>query len=326
MHAILAGHFLAQSLHAVAVLGVADLIDKGHVTIGQLAAATETHLPSLHRLMRALASAGIFTEHPTGYFALTPLGATLRSEAPDSQRDKAIFWGAAPVRSTWDSLLETLQRGQPAFPILHKTNMFQYFAAHADLAAVFNRFMSIQSQQHNDALLEAYDFVEVQTLVDVGGGYGATLAAILSKYRGMRGVLFDLPEMIDSAAALELFPIADRYKVIGGDMFKSVPAGGDLYLIKRVMMDLTDDKARCVLRNCIAGMKPGGKVLIVDPVLSDNEKSHSNWFLDIHMMVLTGGQCRTQTQFLELLDDCGMTLVRVIATGCPDVILEGVVR
>lgn len=326
MHTILAGHFLAQSLHAIAVLGVADLIDKGLVTIEQLAAATETHLPSLHRLMRAVTSAGVFTENPTGHFALTPLGATLRSDALDSQRDKAIFWGATPVRSTWDSLLETLQRGQPAFPKLYETNMFRYFAAHADLAVVFNRFMSMQSKQHNDALLEAYDFSGVQTLVDVGGGYGGTLAAILSKYRDMRGILFDLPEMIESAPMLELSTIADHCKAVGGDMFKSVPAGGDLYLIKRVMMDLTDDGARSVLSNCIAAMKPGGKALIVDPVLSENGISQSNWFLDIHMMVLTGGQCRTQTQFLELLDDCGMTLARVIATGCPDVIIEGVVR
>ena len=193
MEGMLAGHFVAKCLHTAAVLGIADLLIKGPTTIG----CDEL---SLHRLLRTLASVGVFTEPTPGCFQLTPLGETLRSDAPElSLRDKAVFEISAPIWLAWGSLLDALRSGAPSFPQLHHATIYEYLAEHAELGAVFNRFMTAQSNLHNAAIVDAYDFSGVRTLVDVGGGHGATLTAVLRRYPTMKGILFDLPEVVATA-------------------------------------------------------------------------------------------------------------------------------
>jgi hypothetical protein len=326
MQRMLLGHFSAQCLHAAATLGFADIIyEEGSKSVEELASTAKCDTRSAHRLLRTLASIGVFAEGPDNRFSLTPLGTTLRSNAPDSVRDMAIFMASQPIWSAWGSLVETIQSGAPSFPRLHNATMYEFLAGHGDLEAVFNRFMSAQSNLHNAAIVDAYDFSKIQVLVDVGGGHGATVGAILARYPTLKGVVFDRPEVI---ARAESGPaeFAERRRLTGGNMFESVPAGGDAYLIKRVLMDWNDREAGVVLKNCRAAMKPEGRVIVVDPMLPDDNSPHPNWFVDMNMLVVHGGACRTERQFSALFEAAGLELSRVLATRSPNFILEAIPR
>lgn len=322
MQTMLAGHFIAQCLHVVAVLGVADFLMQGHKTIEQIAHATGCHEPSLNRLLGTLASMGVFTRDPMGRFGLTPLGETLRSDVPGSLRDKALFEISEPMWSAWSSCLDSVRTGRPSFDQVHEATLWQYLAGHSEIAAIFNRFMTVQSQIQNAAIIESYDFSNVAVLIDVGGGHGGTLAAVLAQYPDMNGVLFDLPEVVTPASKMETSRFSNRCEVVGGDMLQSVPPEGDAYMIKRVMMGLTDDEAIRVLRNCIAAMKSAGKILVIDPMLPDGTIPHPNRLVDLLMMII-GGQCRTESEFRRLFEASGLALTRTIATRSPNFILEG---
>jgi hypothetical protein len=325
MEDMLAGHFVAKCLHTAAVLGIADLLVKGPTKIEALAVATGCDELSLHRLLRTLASVGVFAERPSGCFQLTPLGETLRSDTPDSLRDKAIFEISEPIWLAWGSLLDALRSGAPSFPELHHATVYEYLAEHAELGAVFNRFMTAQSNLHNAAVVDAYDFSGVRMLVDVGGGHGATLTAVLRQYPTMKGILFDLPEVV-ATARLKISDFAGRCDAVGGNMLQSVPPGGDVYVIKRVMMDKTDADALTVLHNCLAAMNAGGRILVIDPMLPTNAEPHPNWLTDMLMLVVTRGRCRTEAEFRNLFDAAGLNLERIIATRSPNFILESMRR
>jgi hypothetical protein len=322
MENMLAGHFVAECLHVVAVLGIADLLAKGPTKVEALASVTRCDPISLNRLLRTLASVGVFTESTPAHYQLTPLGETLRSDVPDSLRDKAIFEISAPIWSAWGSLLDALRSGAPSFPQVHSATIYEYLARHAELGATFNRFMTAQSKLHNDAIVDSYDFSGVRTVVDVGGGHGATLAAILKQYPTMRGILFDLPEVVASAK-FESADIGARCDVIGGNMLQSIPTGGDAYVIKRVMMDKTDDDAITVFRNCLTAMNAGGRILVVDPMLPNSTEPHLNWLTDMLMLVVTRGHCRTEMEFRDLFSAAGLTLRQVVSAGSSNFILEG---
>jgi O-methyltransferase len=322
MGGLLMGHLAAECVHAVAILGVADLLANGCTTIEALASATGCHAPSLQRVLRILVRFGVFTEAVPGQFQLTPVGATLRSDVPDSLRDAAIFLGSPPLWASFGSLLDSLRTGDPAFVSLHEKTIYGYLGEHSALRAVFHDFMTTQSMMHNAALVEAYDFSGIGTIVDVGGGHGATLTAVLHRYPTMKGILFDLPEVVASAR-----PEADqagRCDMVGGDMILSVPAGGDAYMIKRVMMDRCDDDAKMILNNCLSRMNAGAKILVIDPMLPDGTEPHPNWLTDMFGLAITGGQCRSEAEFRDLFDAVGLKLTRVVATRSPNFILEGV--
>jgi len=324
MEAMLAGHFVAQGLHAVATLAIPDLIAHGHVTIDDLAKATFCHGPSLHRLMRTLASLGVFAEVAEGEFSLTPLGATLRSDTPDSVRDKAIFETSAPIWEAWAGFIGTLRNGEPSFPQVHHRSVYGYLADHPEAGADFNRFMTAQSNLHNAAIVDAYDFSGIAVLVDVGGGRGATLAAVLETYSEMTGILFDLPEVVTPRTQLQTSRFADRCDVVGGNMLESVPIGGNAYIVKRVFMEQTDDDPVKVLRNCARAMNEGGRVLVIDPMLPHHAEPHPNRLTDLLMLVLTGGRCRTEPEFRELFNRSGLALTRVIGTRSPNFVVEAI--
>jgi orsellinic acid C2-O-methyltransferase len=267
MRALLAGHIVTQCLYSLAWLGIPDLIANGHDTIGDLAAKTGTHEPSLHRMLRTAASLGVLTEPLEGRFGLTPLGATLRSDSPDSLRDQALFETSPSVWATLGYFLDSLRNGQPSFASVNQSPLFNYLAEHPETGGAFNRFMTMQSKLQNAAIIASYDFSGAQTVVDVGGGHGATLAAILAKHPKLQGVLIDLPEVVSNASVLETAPFADRCRVTGGDILDSVATGGDIFIIKRVMMSFSDENASKILRNCRAVMGPVSKALVIDPML-----------------------------------------------------------
>jgi O-methyltransferase domain len=324
MGGLLMGYLAAECVHAVAVLGVADLLANGRATIEALASATGCHAPSLQRVLRILVRLGVFTETVSGQFELTQVGATLRSDAPDSLRDAAIFLMSAPLRASFGSLLDTLRSGDPAFVRLHQATIYGYFGQNPELGAVFHHFMTAQSNMHDAAIVDAYDFSGIRTIVDVGGGHGATLTAVLHRYPTLKGILFDLPEVVATAG-----PDAGhggRCEVVGGDMLHSVPAGGDAYMIKRVIMDNRDGDAKAILSNCLSQMNAGGKIVVIDPMLPSGAEPHPNWLTDMFGLAITGGQCRSEAEFRNLFDAVGLTLTRVVATRSPNFILEGVRR
>lgn len=318
---LLSGHLVTQSLHVAAVLGVADHIVAGHTTTDAIARMTGTQPQFLGRLLRALASLGVLEGDGKSGFALTPLGDTLRSDSAALLRDKAIVEGLAPIWTSIAGMSDVMHDGKDPFEAANGRDFYDYLATHHEFAVDFHRFMTAQSRLHNAAIVDAYDFGGLTTLVDVGGGRGATLSAILSRYPNVRGILFDLPEVIAEVSVEQLGPDG-RCSVESGDMAVSLPAGGDGYILKRVLIDTTDQEAIAILRNCRAAMRDAGRVLIMDPMLPDHDRRHPNWYTDILMMMVTNGRCRTRDHYRSIIDQAGLRLETVLATESPNYILE----
>lgn len=312
-----------QSIHVAAVLGIADQLVDGPKDVAHLADAANADPGALYRILRMLAGQGVFTEQADGRFALSPLGECLRSDGPASVRDWALFIGAPEMWGTWGRLQESVMSGETAFSRVHGMSVWKYLAMHPDVARPFNRWMSQQSEQHNAALIASYDFSAVRTVVDVGGGRGSTLAAILRGNSCARGILLDLPHVVADVAPLEEAGVRDRCDVVAGDMLEGLPPGADVYLVKRVLMDWADEQAIAILRNCANALPHGGKVLAVEMILPPaNEPSPVRAF-DILMLLNTGGHIRTHAEFADLFRAAGLRLTRTIATSSPNTILEG---
>ena len=235
---LIVGYRLSQALHVAAKLGIADLLSEGSRSVDDLARATGTHRMSLYRLLRVLASEGVFREQDEGYFALTPLAEPLLSDGPESLRIRAIFDGADGNWSAWGQLLHSIQTGEPAIEHAFGKDIFGYLKDHPQEAKNFNEVMAGQTLAAAHAIVNAYDFSRVNTLVDVGGGVGVLLAAILKDYPSMRGVLYDQSHVVvDAHARLVAAGVVDRCEAVGGDFFESVPAGGDAYILKHILHD-----------------------------------------------------------------------------------------
>jgi hypothetical protein len=322
---LLNGHCLEQALYVAAVLGIADLLREGAKSSDELARVTGADGPSLYRLLRLLASIEVLSEDQNGHFALTPLGTTLRSDVLNSVRDRAIYYGAPEMWQVWGSLLHSVKTGESACEHVHATPFYEYLAQHPNVGVPFNRFMTKTSEQHNATILTSYDFSPLRTLVDVGGGHGSTLAAILQAYPTLQGILFDLPQVVAHATLLDAAGVAERGKVVGGDMQQSVPPGGDGYLIKWVLMDRSDERAIQVLRNCREAMADGGKILVVEMVMPPGNQASFSKMMDLQMMLLFGrGGIRTEEEFRALFKAAGLRVTRCLATPLPNSIIEGV--
>src|SRR5438132_5097360 len=240
-----------QALHVVATLGIPDRVADGPAAVDDLAVAIGAHAPSLHRLLRMLVGAGVFHEEADGRFALGPLGQTLCSQGPDSVRDWALYVGAPDPWAAWGRLRETVMTGRSGFMLAHGMSTYGYLVRHPDLGAPFDRWMTRQSDQHNGAVVAAYDFAKFRTVADVGGGQGSTLAAILHANPSLQGILFDQPQVVaDAEPVLRAAGVADRCEVLDGDMLQGVPRGADAYVVKRVLMIWGDEPAIQVLRHC----------------------------------------------------------------------------
>jgi hypothetical protein len=314
-----------QAIHVAAALGIADLMAAGPTSVDELAKATGAHGPSLYRLLRMLAGAGVFQEDASGRFALTPLGETLRSDGPESVRDWALYIGAPEMWGVWAGLQESVMTGEAAFPSVHGERLWEYMATHPGLRLPFDRWMSRQSDQHNAALVSSYDFTPFRTVADVGGGTGSTLAAILLTNPSLRGILLDQPQVVAHLTPHETAGVTDRCEVVGGDMLQRVPAGADAYLVKRVLMDWGDEQSARILKNCAEAMPKEGKVLVVEMILPPgNQPSPGKPFDVLMLLIHPGARIRTEGELGKLFEAAGLRLNRIIATPSPNSILEGV--
>ncbi|MFZ9736913.1 MAG: methyltransferase [Prochlorotrichaceae cyanobacterium] len=324
---MLSGYWVSQCLSVVAKLGVADHLASGAQSCEILAQLTDTHEPSLYRVLRALASVGIFTETQPRTFALTPLSEYLRGDVPLSQRSTAIMLGEKEHYESWSELLYSVQTGQQAFKKRFGVEVFDYFAQHPEAAKVFEQSMNDFSRPETAAILDAYDFSGFKTIVDVGGGYGEMLATILQHTPQAQGILFDEAYVIqDCLPTLASHGVADRCQAVEGSFFEFVPPGGDAYLLKHILHDWDDESCLKILSHCRTNLAPNGKLLVCEAVIPPGDQPSGAKFLDINMLVMChGGKERTQEEFETLFSQAGFTLSRIVSTREDICVVEGVI-
>jgi len=314
---------VSQAIHVAATLGIADLLADRPRTVDELAAATQSHAPSLYRLLRALASVGIFVEGDNG-FGLTPMADMLRSDVPGSLRAWAMYIGQPYAWTTWGYLLESVNTGQPSFAMVHGMTPWEYRVAHPAESAVFDAAMTGISTAAVAPVVRSYDFSSLSVLADVGGGHGELLAGILTANPHLRGILLDQPHVVASAGPLlERAGVADRCEIVGGSFFDGVPPGVDAYLLKSVLHDWDDAAAVTILRACHAAMHASARLLVVEPIIRPGNEPDPMKFRDLLMLVMLGGRERTAEDFARLYAEAGFRLTSIIATGSPFSILEG---
>lgn len=323
---LLMGGFVTQSISVAARFGVADALAAGPRQADDIAAGVGAHAPALYRVLRVLGDFGVLTELPGRRFALTPLGELLRSDHGTSLRGLADHFGSHFHRAAWSHLYESVRTGEPAFELAHGEPQFDYYRTHPEAAAVFDAAMtSVASAIY--ATLEAYDFGRFGTVADIGGGNGAYLSGILSAHPRLRGILFDLPDVVQRAhPVLSKAGVVDRCEIAGGSFFDGVPAGADAYVLTAVVHDWDDERCVRILRNCRAAMPPHGTVLLGEPVLPDGPEPSVGKLLDLETLVGTAGRQRTESEFREVLDRAGLRLTRVVRSDGPDCLVEAVAK
>jgi O-methyltransferase domain/Dimerisation domain len=316
---LVTGYWVSQAIYVAAKLGLADVLQDGPKRCDELAQATATHARSLSRLLRALASVGVFAEVEPDRFGLTPLAALLQTGVPGSLRALAIFLGEPEHWRPWGNLLHSVQTGQTAFDHTFGLRPYEYLAQYPAAAEIFHGAMTEFTTRATGAITTAYDFSQFGQLVDVGGGHGALLTAILQANATMRGVLFDLPAVVAGARArIEAAGLAGRCEVVAGDFFESVPSGGDAYLLKGVIVDWDDAPSVRILTSCSRAMAAQGKLLVVDMVIPPRPAPFWGPLADLEMLVVaSGGRARTEAEFGALFTAAGFKLTRVVPTGAP---------
>jgi SAM-dependent methyltransferase len=320
MQLIWPGAMAAQAIYTAAKLRIAELLVEKPRTVQDLAQVMAVDPRSLHRLLRALTSLGIFEETSTGTFRNTPQSDTLRHDVSGSTGAWVLLLGAPFNWKLWGGLEDAVRTGSPASYHVFGKSFWEHLAENPGDAAVFNGAMSAGSQMIAADTVKAYDFSIFQKIVDVGGGQGELLHAILAAAPQLRGVLYDLPEVVANARVLQSSDVAGRVEIVGGSFFDSVPPA-DAYMLKGIIHDWDDIDAIKVLKNCRRSIAAGGKLLISTSLLkSSNEPDRGN-FMDIYMMLL-GGRERTEDEFRAILADSGFSLKRVIPMSHQSVILE----
>ena len=322
------GFYVSRAIHVAAILGIADhLADRPRHYV-ELAEATRTHADSLRRVLRLLASAGVLTEAKNERFALTPIGACLRSGVPGSMRPAVLLFGGI-TQHAWGDLLHSVKTGEPGFRHVFGMDSFDYLARHPDEAANFDEAMAGFTKHIATAVVAAYDFSPFRRIVDVGGGNGTLLAGILKAIPTSTGVLFDLPQVAERASApIRELGLDDRCEIVGGDFFEAVPSGGDAYLLKHVIHDWNDERAAAILTNVRVAMGAGAKLLLIEgvypPRIDDSDESRSAAANDVNMLVCTGGRQRSEAEFRTLFEAAGLHLTGMVPTQTPAKVIEGV--
>jgi precorrin-6B methylase 2 len=321
---ILISAALSRAVGSVAELGVADLIQTGQPQpVEHLARASKTHEPSLYRILRFMASYGIFQETGNRHFDHTPLSAALRSDAPGSLRAGAQLFHH--IFAGWDGLHHSIQTGEPAFTKVFGAPIFEYIPTHPELGPIFDAGMTSINYYETAAMLDAYKFTGINVLADIGGGNGSLLSAVLARYPHMQGILFDLGHVVGRAKEnLKAAGLADRCRVIEGSFFESVPAGADAYLFRHIIHDWTDEQSIQILRHCRKVIPAHGKLLIADCVVPAGNAPSLAKDMDIAMLTFPGGQERTEAQFRSLLKASGFELKSITPTTTMISVVEGI--
>jgi SAM-dependent methyltransferase len=312
---LIRGYQVSQAIGVAASLGLADLLANGPRSADDLAQSTGAHRRSLLRLLRALTSVGVFRQDPESRFALAPLGQFLQADAPGSLRALAIHEGHPNEWTAWGDLRHSIMTGESAFRHVHGMDPWEYRATHPEVGRIFDAAMGSGSPAEAAApYLSAYGFADMRCVVDVGGGRGTLLAGLLLARPTLRGILFDLPSVVEAATTrLGATGVLDRCAIVAGDFFAAVPDGGDVYVLQGVLHDWDDAAARRILVSCRRALDDGGRLLIADHVIDPDDPSQAGAnSMDLHMLVVYGSGERTAADFAALLAAAGFRLTRVI--------------
>ncbi|WP_197321523.1 methyltransferase [Saccharomonospora sp. NB11] len=319
------GGATAQAVYVAAKLGIADVLAEGPATAEEIANRVGSHPDATYRLLRALTTRSIFAEEPGRRFRLTPMAQALRSDAPDSVRPIVLVAGHPITWRHWGELAYSVDTGKSAFEKLHGMPVFDYLAKDPDYADLFNESMTFSSAIEIPAILDSYDFSRFGTIVEVGGGQGRLLAAILQRTPSAHGVLFDLESVVEAAPTVMADAgVEDRATVRGGSFFDSVPTGGDAYILKHIIHDWPEDKALAILGNVRSAIKPEATLLVMDMVLPEDASPHFGKLLDLDVLVAFGGRHRTRAEYADLLARAGFRLTDVTPTAGSPSIIEAV--
>jgi hypothetical protein len=319
---LMTGYWISQALHVAAKLELADHLAGGPRTADELAPLCQAHAPSLYRLLRALASVGVFRERDDHMFELTPPAELLRKESPESQWAWAMMMGDEHYHA-WGELLHSIRTGEGGFRKIYGEGVFDYLSHQPGQAKIFDAAMTSIHGRETVPMLKSYNFGQFTSIIDIGGGNGTLMSQLLAQYPHVRGAVFDLPHVIERTRSR----LAERtelptIELHSGSFFESVPAGYDVYLMRHIIHDWDDEKCITILRHCAAVLPPGGKVLVIEGVIPPgNGESFSKW-LDLNMLVLPEGKERTRAEYESLFAAAGLRLTQVVATGCEIDIIE----
>ncbi|MDB5391288.1 MAG: methylase RsmC [Planctomycetaceae bacterium] len=318
------GFWASQAVYVAAKLDLAGLIKDGSKNADELAQATSTHAHSLYRLLRMLASLGVLAEDSASRFSLTAVGQCLRENVPGSQRALALMAGEEHYQS-WGDLMYSIQTGLPAFDKLYGQPIFDWLSQHPEQAAIFDQAMVSVHGRETAAMLDAYDFKGIKTLADVGGGNGSLLMATLQRNPHLRGMLYDLPGVIERATPqFEAAGLTSRCRLISGSFFEAIPTGADAYLMRHIIHDWTDEQCLTILRHIHKAMPADGRLLVVESVIPPGNDPFFGKQLDLNMLVIPGGQERTAAEYEQLFAAAGFKLARIVPTTTEISIVEGV--
>ncbi len=323
---MMSGLWVTRGIYVAAKLGISDELKNGPKTVSELAAATCTNEDSLYRVLRMLATTGVYQETPGRTFSLTPLSETLLSDVKGSLRPGAIAELGEMHYAAWGNILHTVKTGEIAFDAHFGMNVWEYLENEAEKADNFNRYMAGSSELLNQAISQKYDFSGYNTLVDVGGGLGGMISAILNANPELKGIVFDAPSVVaKSKEFLAERGLSGRAEAIGGDFFESVPAGGDIYSMRWILHDWEDSKCLTILENIKKVMPKNGKLLLAEAVVPESGEPHFSKFFDLIMLTMTGGRERTEAEWTTLLSKAGFKIEQIIPTESFLSIIETVV-
>ncbi len=323
---MITGYWLSQAIYAAAKFGIADLLKNGPLPVGELAQKTSTNEDALYRLLRALASAGIFAEGPPRQFSLTPLAEPLQAGVSDSKRALALMSGDEQFQA-WTEILYSIQTGKKAFDKVFGQPIFDYLGQHLDKAQVFDAAMVGIHGRESAAVQKAYDFSGINSVVDIGGGNGSQLITLLKANPNMRGILFDLPHVIERAKSnVATAGLTSRCELVAGSFFETAPAGADAYFMRHIIHDWEDGKSLTILRNCHRAMPPHGRLIVVESVIPPGNEPFGGKFLDLVMLLIPGGKERTADEYRALFQQAGFELSRIVPTGSEVSVIEAVKR
>lgn len=322
---MLTGYWVSQMVYVAAKLDLAGLLQAGPRSSDDLAQSTRTHPRSLYRLLRGLASLGVFAEGQSRLFSMTPKAEALLEGAPGSQRAMALMTGEEHYLS-WSELLHCVETGQTGFEKIYNMRPFDYLPLHPEQGAIFDAAMTSVHGRESPAALAAYDFSTIGVLADIGGGNGSLISATLEKHCKLRGILFDMPSVIErSRANIKQAGLDARCQCLAGNFFESVPSGADAYMLRHIIHDWDDAESTTILRNCrnALGTNPTGRVLVLETVIPPGNDPMFGKLLDLNMLVIPGGLERTETEYRELFAVSGFRLNRIVPTTTEISVIEG---
>ncbi len=321
---VMSGFWISRCVYILAKLGIADLLKDGPKNAEELAAATDAHAPSLYRVLRALAAVDVLTQSADHRFGNTPMSETL-IDGPGSLRWFAMTELGEEHYPAWGELLHSVRTGKIAFDQAFGEPVWEFFGKNTENARIFNNAMSGMTAQAEAALHAAYKFEGIKTIMDVGGGHGGFITSILERNPAMRGILFDSPQVIEGAQPkLEAAGITDRCQIVGGNFFESVPEGADAITMKWIIHDWNDDQSIAIMKNCHRALPANGKLILVEAVVPPGDEMHFAKFIDLNMLVMTGGKERTEAEFRQLFEASGFKLSRIVPSESPFSVIEGV--